>query len=239
MKRTKVLLVLAALLIAALFLRASVGDLHNVQSVGGAAEQTASCMPAGGMAHLMIVWGHGLTFLPEILKAIHAVDGVHLIHQKEVRLPSLDAAIDEIYHDDKFAQGPVGKAHVAAKSKFLYKLPNAKDIHVLVMYDTAPTVKTAKINQRIVKLKWALRKRFNPKLTPDGKREINQRMVKLKWALRKRFNPKLTPDGKRDGQGVYSHNHVVHISDTDEGVDDLLKFFKLPTTGTLVKLCSV
>jgi len=203
--------VLAALLIAALFLRASVGDLHNVQSVGGAAEQTASCMPAGGMAHLMIVWGHGLTFLPEILKAIHAVDGVHLIHQKEVRLPSLDAAIDEIYHDDKAGRRG-GKARIAAKSKFLYKLPNAKDIHVLVMYDTAPTVKTAKINQR---------------------------MVKLKWALRKRFNPKLTPDGKRNGYGVYSHNHVVHISDTDEGVDDLLKFFKLPATGTLVKLCSV
>ena len=61
------------------------------------------------------------------------------------------------------------------------------------------------------------------------------RMVKLKWALRRRFNPKLTPNGKRTSSGVYSHNHIVHISDTDEGVDDLLRFFKLPTIETLVR----
>ena len=100
---------------------------------GGA---STACPPTSkGMWHIMIIWGHGLRYRAEIEKAIDAMDGVQLVSQNEVQLPSLDAAIDEIYRNDI---ARVGKVRIAAKSKFLFSLPNAKTIRVLVLYDTAP-----------------------------------------------------------------------------------------------------
>ena len=160
----------------------------------GASASAASakvCAPVKGTWHAMIIWGHGLQHGEAIWEAIHAVDGVHLFFQKEVRLPPADAS-NQV-------------------SRFVHKHQHAGDdaVRVLVMYDAVPTVKVRGKGAR--------------------KFEINERMSKLKWDLRKRFNPKLPGGG-----GKPSHDDVVFISNSGKGVDALLKYMQLPSTGALV-----
>ena len=63
-------------------------------------------------------------------------------------------------------------------------------------------------------------------------------MVDLKWKIRRELNPKTSPNAKRllcPDKCVYSHQHVVHVTDTSVGVDKLLRYLKVPVTGKLLK----
>ena len=72
-----------------------------------------------------------------------------------------------------------------------------------------------------------------PKLVAMGKGGqkawVNQRMVKLKRDLRMRFDAKPARLGLHDP----AHNHVLHISNSNVGIDKVLQSFRLPPTWRL------
>lgn len=189
-------------------------DMAGEQELASYAPQNwiEHCATNKGMWHLMVIWGHGLQYDTSIWHDIHNMTGLVMVYQKQIHFASLADVIEHLYREDI---DRIGKEHIDAKSQFLFGLTNADTARVVVLYDTDPKVTTTGVG------KW--------------KMAVNQRMVKLKWGIRKKFNPKLTDTGKRDQYGVFSHHHVVHISDTDKGVDDMLQYLHLPTTATLAK----
>ena len=157
----------------------------------------------------MIVWGHGLERYQDIIAMVHTTTpSVRLWYQKITSVKDIGKFVQNLYQEDV---ARVGGGHISAKTAYLKTKGNK--LGVVVLFDPNCVVTTY----------------------GDGKWKIsaNKRMVDLKWTIRRAFNP--NPDGKtvRDQFGVFSHHHVVHVSDTTEGVDLTLKGLGLPTTTTL------
>jgi hypothetical protein len=64
-----------------------------------------------------------------------------------------------------------------------------------------------------------------------------QHMVNLKWSIRRKYNPKLS--ATRDQHGVFSHHHVVSITDNARQNNDILSYLNLPSTSTLGRMTSL
>ena len=167
------------------------------------------CVPQKGMWHVMIVWGHGLANYESIIDIVHGLrPSIRVWFQKLKHVDSIATFVNQVYQEDVVR---VGASHIAAKTKYLQTVGDK--IGVIVLLDPNPDLKTYGTG------KW--------------KMTANKRIVDLKWDIRRKFNPNPTRKSKRDSKGVFSHHHVVHISDTDEGIDSILKNLKLPTTSAL------
>ena len=157
----------------------------------------------------MIVWGHGLERYQDIIAMVHTTTpSVRLWYQKITSVKDIGKFVQNLYQEDV---ARVGGGHISAKTAYLKTKGNK--LGVVVLFDPNRVVMTYGNG------KWKI--------------SANKRMVDLKWTIRRAFNP--NPDGKtvRDQFGVFSHHHVVHVSDTTEGVDPTLKGLGLPTTTTL------
>ncbi len=172
-------------------------------------ESPQACVPTKGMWHVMIIWGHGLSDYDSIMDMVHVLrPSVRVWFQKMKHINSIDSFVKQVYNEDVVR---VGASHIAAKTKYLQN--TGDKIGVIVLFDPNPDLKSYGTG------KWKIM--------------ANKRMVDLKWNIRRKFNPNPTGKLKRDSKGVFSHHHVVHVSDTDEGVDSTLKILEFPTTSAL------
>lgn len=171
--------------------------------------QSTSCSTLPKSWHIAFVWGHGMPFYKDIVVSIQKVNGFQIVYQRVLQhyehMPEL---IETVYNDDVVR---VGASHIDQKTKYLLSVANS--IGVLVLTDSAP------IMRQYGSDKWAIR--------------ANENVVDLKWSIRRKYNPKLATSASRDAKGVYSHNHVIHVSDTSDGVDEILRFLQLPTLKNL------
>jgi len=180
-------------------------------AMGGTPNTASPCVASNGTWHLMLVWGHGLPHYEGIVDSIHdSVPSAWIAFQKVVSIKSVDDLVTEVYSDDV---ARVGGSHIASKTGYLQSV--AAEVGVLVVYDPFPDF------QEYGEEKWAI--------------TANKHLVDLKWAVRQRFNPKLQPNAKRDSKGLYSHNHVVHVSDSASGVDEILLFLGLHATTSYLR----
>jgi hypothetical protein len=118
----------------------------------------------------------------------------------------------------------VWRKNIAAKIAFLQKAGDK--VGIAVLFDPTPANITygkgtwqVPANERMVDLKWTIRRAFNPNLDVDADGNPNK--------LDRLGNP------KRDARGVFSYHHVVHISDQSDEVDRVLTFLGLPAAATL------
>jgi len=159
--------------------------------------------------HLALIWGHGVANFSDILSNItDALPDIFIPYQKIVYDVDIEGVVGVAYSDDL---ARVGKQHIDSKTRYLMSVPRQLAIFILVdrmptfeSYGDAPWTKTA-----------------------------NSRIVDIKWKIRRMFNPKLSASAERDSHGVFSHHHVIHISDTSEGVDEVLKYLHLPSLTQL------
>ena len=143
----------------------------------------------------MIVWGHGLEHYQDIVAMVQATTpSVRIWFQKLLPVDNIGQFIDKLYQDDI---ARVGAGHIRAKTTYLQQV--GRKIGVGVLFDPTPAMTTY----------------------GEGRWKIvgNKHVVDLKWAIRRAFNPNPNGNPKRDSHGVFSHHHVVHMSDTAEGVN--------------------
>ena len=171
--------------------------------------QSTSCSTLPKSWHIAFVWGHGLPFYKDIVVSIQKVNGFQIVYQRVLQhYEHMQELIETVYNEDI---ARVGAAHIDQKTQYLLSVANS--IGVLVITDSAPRMRQYGSD------KWAIR--------------ANENVVDLKWSIRRRYNPKLAASASRDAKGVYSHNHVIHVSDTSDGVDEILRFLQLPTLKNL------
>jgi inorganic pyrophosphatase len=171
--------------------------------------QSTSCTILPKSWHIALVWGHGIPFYKDVVASIQRVNGFQVEYQSVLQhYKHMRELIETVYDDDIVR---VGASHIDKKTQYLLSVPDS--IGVLVITDSAPRMRQYGTD------KWVVR--------------ANENVVDLKWSIRRKYNPKLTVSASRDAKGVYSHNHVIHVSDTSTGVDQILRFLQLPTLEKL------
>ena len=190
------------------------GDLFESktnQELGIQSYSGGRCLASNGTWHLVLIWAHGLKYYEEIVETMQdSLPSVRIAFQKEIEIKSIDGVIREVYRHDI---DQVGAAHIAAKTGYLNS--ESPRVGVLVVFDPHPNF------QKYGAGSWQI--------------QANKRLVDLKWAIRREFNPKLGTDDERDSKGVYSHHHVLHVSDSSEGVDEALRFLGLNATTSYLR----
>ena len=158
--------------------------------------------------HLGIVWGHGLKNLGGIIDILLEDPHIQIHMKKVVPITRVNELVDIVYKEDI---DRIGTAHIEAKTQYLNDVEPF--ICVFVFSDSRP-------EQRVVGLgAWEVK--------------TNMRAVEIKWKIRREYNPRPSTETTRDAHGVYSHKHVIHISDSAEGVDPVLSFLGLPSLAEM------
>ena len=183
-------------------------ESHTDPEMGIRSYSGGRCVASNGTWHLMLIWAHGLEYYEEIVEAIQdSLPSVRIAFQKEIEIESIDDVVTEVYRHDPV---PVLPQHIAVKTEYL----NTKSsrVGVLVVFDPHASFQGY-----------------------DGGVQANNRLVDLKWAIRREFNPKLDMGDERDSKGFYSQHHVLHVSDSSVGVDEALRFLGLNATTSYLK----
>ena len=184
--------------------------VRNTSSGLRDAPNEARCLNASHTWHLALIWGHGLNNSDTIQTILQDVPGVDIRFKKVVSVPRIEDLIHEVYKDEITR---IGFEHIRAKTNYLKQVEPS--VGVVVLSDSRPDLKTQ--GEGV----WTA--------------EVNVRVAEVKWRIRRELNPKPAEGATRDHHGVYSHDHVIHISDTSEGVDSVLSYLKQPS---LAQLCN-
>ena len=159
--------------------------------------------------HLALVWGHGVANYSDILNIIKdSLPDIRIPYQKIVHNIDLGGLVKVAYSDDV---ARIGKEHIDAKTEYMKSVPNT--LAVLILVDPAPDMQSHGDGHMAI--------------------NVNSRLVDVKWDIRQRFNPKLSEDAQRDSHGVFSHHHVIHVTDSSDGVDDVLQYLGQPSIARL------
>ena len=186
-------------------------DSNSSSGAGNSIRNAPACTKTVVSWHLMIVWSHGLNFMDEILVTLRSnVPSIDIPFRKYVTLDAIGPLVDKVYEND--AQR-IGLNHIKHKTSYLKKLP--PKVAVLILRDLAPDFVS------YGKSKW--------KIT------ANRHLVDFKWLIRRKFNPKPKTTSTRDSRGVFSHDHVLHVSDTGEDIDLVSRLLKTPSVNLLAR----
>ena len=162
-----------------------------------------------GMYHILCIWGNGFDYIDDIetyineLKYINVNIDIKL--EKELDITNLDAFVKKIYHNES---NYIDSDFIENKINYL---KNSKQkVKMYLLYDKNPKLELYKedINNYIA----------------------NTNMVDFKRYIRRLYNPSINQNTTRDHYGLLSHNHVIHITNTGENVDELLKLIDVNIT---------
>lgn len=153
---------------------------------------------------ILIIWGNGLSYVPEIINEISIDSCFNIVRLKYHSFTDTKSFIKDVYSCDT-----VPWEHLIAKSKYLHSAP--QKCMVIVVQNLHPQEKLVGAGQfkhiqcqNITNLKIRIRSKYNPKF--------------------KNPNQQINPLPK----GV-SHDHVIHGTDYSSQTDYLLKYFNLNT----------
>ena len=173
-----------------------------------------SCTSGIGEWHLILVWGHGLRHFKAIFDMIRdSLPSVWVASQTVVPIASMDKLVHAMYRKEMQTIGH----QIWTQLQYLQDLPFDR-VAVLTVFDPTPKWTTYGKHGTV----WEIR--------------ANARLMELKQRIQESFNPKPqhNPDAERDIYGLYSHRHVMHVSDTQEDLAEKLHFLGQQDTQSFI-----
>ena len=111
----------------------------------------------------IVVWGHGIEYLPEILKMVQSIESLDIVHFEKYKAHSIKKLVHSIY---SFDYAPL--IHLKAKIKYLEKVPSI--VYFIFIKNSDPQHdffgegKFRHVESLVIRnLKQKIRNRFNPR----------------------------------------------------------------------------
>lgn len=147
--------------------------------------------------HSIIIWGHGLEYSQSILNNLQKEIDCRILNVKQDIIENIEAFIKVCYNEELHNIN-----HILAKTNYLKTVP-LKYLHVLVRNNSAEI------------------KKYGSGAF-ETYADIN--MVNWKWKIRNAFNPKNPNVNKPPLKKGITHNHVIHVTDTESECQFLAKY---------------
>lgn len=158
------------------------------------------------MYNSILIWGHGIEYMDNIINDLQNSIDCQILNIKKNNIDNIDDFINNCYKLEMTDK----QNHIIAKTNYLKKV-NPIVIHVLI-------------------------KNYGVKYKNYGSKEFkvitDENLVNWKWKIREKFNPKQENFIRKPLSKGISHNHVIHVTDTNEECNELSKYClnKLPNT---------
>ena len=151
------------------------------------------------MYNSIIVWGHGIEYILDILNNISNSINCTILNIKRGNINNYENFIKNIYKLEM-----VNSNHIFSKTQYLKSVKN-EYFHILIKNNGS-----------------------NIKQYGEGTFKVfaDENIVNLKWRLREKYNPKLKDTNLPSNNlspGI-SHNHIIHITDSNEECIEVCKF---------------
>tara|TARA_B110000259_G_scaffold164860_1_gene191240 strand:- start:2241 stop:3644 length:1404 start_codon:yes stop_codon:yes gene_type:complete len=152
------------------------------------------------MYNSIIVWGHGIEYILDILNNIINTINCEILNIKKGNINDYEHFIKNVYKLEI-----VNSNHIYGKTKYLKSIKN-EYIHILIRNNGA-----------------------NIKEYGEGTFKVfaDENIVNFKWKLREKYNPKLIDSNLQPSKNLppgISHNHIIHITDSNEECIEVCKF---------------
>ena len=161
--------------------------------------------------HLAVIWNHGMPHYSDIVATLRrSSPSFHIHYQKVLSHQNISALVNVVYSEDI---SRVDARHIADKTRYLQSHVG-NDLGIVVFFDTAPSLR---------------------KLHGEGNRSprVNSRVLDIKRVIRKRYVPVHSHSSFFGMDGVYSHHHVIHITEGYASVNRILEHLGLPSMSSL------
>ena len=157
--------------------------------------QNTSCM-----YNSIIVWGHGMKDIIDILNFINTTIDCNILNVKKGVITDFEYFIKNIYKLEM-----VNINHIISKTNYLKTVKN-EYIHILLKNNGA-----------------------NIKQYGEGQFKVfaDENIVNLKWKLREKYNPRFTNSNLQPSKNLppgISHNHIIHATDSNEECNVVCNF---------------
>lgn len=153
-----------------------------------------------GMYHILCIWGNGMDYIDDIGININELKNIYIDIkiEKELDITDISAFVKKIYQNES---NNIDSDFIETKINYLKNA--TQKVRMYLLYDRNP----------------------NLELYRDGSNNYiaNTNMVHFKKVIRRKYNPSINQNSTRDHYGLLSHNHVIHITNSGDNVDDLLK----------------
>ena len=152
------------------------------------------------MYNSIIVWGHGLEYILDILNTINNSINCTILNIKRGNINNYENFIKNIYKLEM-----VNSNHIFNKTQYLKSVKN-EYFHILIK-NYGSNIK--EYGEGTFKV-WA---------------DVN--LVNLKWKLREMYNPKFKDSNLQPSKNLspgISHNHIIHVTDSNEECLNVTKF---------------
>ena len=150
----------------------------------------------------VIVWGHGIPFVTEILKILSEDIDCDILNVTKHNYENVDEIIQRCYKLEM-----KNRNHIAAKTKYLQNVDKTIIFILLKNYG----------NQ------------FKQYGTGSFAVTADKNMVEWKWKIREKYNPRQSGIHLKPLSKDISHNHVIHVTDNEKESEYLTQeFLKKP-----------
>jgi len=144
------------------------------------------------MYNSIIVWGHGLEYILDILNTINNSINCTILNIKRGNINNYENFIKNIYKLEM-----VNSGHIFSKTQYLKSVKN-EYLHILIKNYGS-----------------------NIKQYGEGSFKVfaDENIVNLKWKLREKYNPKFKDSNLQPSKNLspgISHNHIIHVTDSNE-----------------------
>lgn len=152
------------------------------------------------MYNSIIVWGHGLEYILDILNTINNSINCTILNIKRGDINNYENFIKNIYKLEM-----VNSGHIFSKTQYLKSVKN-EYFHILIKNYGS-----------------------NIKQYGEGNFKVfaDENIVNLKWKLREMYNPKFKDSNLQPSKNLspgISHNHIIHVTDSNEECLNVTKF---------------
>jgi hypothetical protein len=152
------------------------------------------------MYNSIIVWGHGLEYILDILNTINNSINCTILNIKRGNINNYENFIKNIYKLEM-----VNSNHIFNKTQYLKSVKN-EYFHILIKNYGS-----------------------NIKQYGEGNFKVfaDENIVNLKWKLREMYNPKFKDSNLQPSKNLspgISHNHIIHVTDSNEECLNVTKF---------------
>ena len=142
----------------------------------------------------IIIWGHGIQYIQEIIHNLIENINCYILNIKKNNIDNIDDFIKKCYKLEM-----INSNHIHNKTKYLKNVDN-KYIHILI-------------------------KNYGAKFKTYGSGTYaviaDENLVKWKWDIREKYNPKSNNIHIKPLPPNITHNHIIHITDSDKETEYL------------------
>tara|TARA_B100000780_G_scaffold214164_1_gene153709 strand:- start:332 stop:2071 length:1740 start_codon:yes stop_codon:yes gene_type:complete len=171
-----------------------------------------------GMYHVVCIWGDGMDYNDDIK---NNYINYEIKMEKEIDIADIDDFLKKIYENE---DNTVDDKFIEKKINYLKKRKvSTQKVKMYLLYDNNPNLELYR--EKSLTPIGSILSESGAVATSGNNYIANTNMINLKNIIRQQFNQPINQNSTRDHYGLLSHNHVIHITNTDDNVDDLLKIF--------------